>query len=237
MSDDVHYIALKELSSVDLPDGGRVAFCGSFGDDLDVVNTAYVSTDKFVETYNDDKHGHFEEWLWEQGHTSPFRHQHMRFRIKCPIFVARQWMKHTVGSAWNERSGRYVEFADEYWAPEAWREGAASIKQGSKGPLGLHDQYAADQLYRDGMEHALKTYRSLLAHGVCREQARAVLPVSMMTELIWTVSLQALLHFLQLRLDAHAQAEIQLYAEAVFKLAKHERGGAFARALGVIARD
>jgi thymidylate synthase (FAD) len=230
------YQILQELDVEQVEGGGRVAFCGSFGDDLDVVNVAYVSTDKYTKDFT-PHHERFEQWLWDEGHTSPFRHQHLRFRVTCPIFVARQWMKHTVGSAWNERSGRYVEFDEDYWMPAEWREGSDKIKQGSLGRLDKDTEHAASLLYESACASAISAYYDLLKLGVCKEQARAVLPVSMMTELVWTVSLQALLHFFTLRLDKHAQREIQVYAQAVYDLVKRERSGAFANALGVIARD
>jgi thymidylate synthase (FAD) len=225
---------MKELAQVSLQDGGRVAYCGAFGDDLDIANVAYVSTDKQDDTFDPARHGKFIRWLWNAEHTSPFRHQHVRFRIKCPIFVARQWMKHTVGCAWNERSARYVPFEKDAWRPVTWREGSEKIKQGSLGELPPNIQARATEVYFEGLNAAYKAYDTLLGLGVCREQARIVTPVGMMTELIWTCSLQSLLHFLALRLDAHAQKEIRVYAKAVYELIKNADEPVFNYALSVL---
>lgn len=228
---------LIERDVRELPDGGRVAYCGHFGDDLDVVNVAYVSTNKFADELDEERHGGFIPWLAENGHTSPFRHQHLRFRIRCPIFVARQWMKHTVGCGWNERSARYVPFradSDDVWAPGSWRKDSSKIKQGSLGPMDEDAQIAANMTYYGAVEASLKAYDDLLKMGVCREQARVVLPVGMMTELIWTTSLQALLHFLKLRCDAHAQEETRIYAEAIKDMVSHLPGRVFEHALATL---
>lgn len=217
---------------VELPDGGSVELVGFFGDSFDVADVARTSTER--------RGGGSEErlvkYLWEHEHTSPFRHQHLRFHIRCPIFVARQWMKHVVGCAWNERSARYVEFSADshgFWEPTEWRRGDERIKQGSAGPLSADEQLEADEVYGSAMRAAYDAYTRLISLGVCREQARAVLPVSTHTELVWTASLQALMHFLKLRLDAHAQAEMRMYAEACRDLTMAANKGAFKCALEV----
>jgi thymidylate synthase (FAD) len=124
-------------------------------------------------------------------------------------------MKHQVGCAWNEISGRYVEFNNQYWSPDAWRAQSSSVKQGSAGPMGEDDALRAELIYSRAIEASHAAYEELLRAGVCKEQARAVLPVSLMSECYWTCSLHALIHFLRQRLDSHAQAEIRAYAEAV----------------------
>jgi thymidylate synthase (FAD) len=226
-------LAPDDSATVHLPDGGSVELQGFFGDSLDICNVARESTERHKEVYGPED-GRLIEYLWENEHTSPFRHQFIRFHIRCPIFVARQWMKHVVGCAWNERSARYVRFSTDkhgFWRPTVWREGDQKIKQGSLGPLPDVDQGDATRIYDDAVEHSFRAYEALIELGVCREQARAVLPVSMHTGLVWTASLQALAHFLNLRLDSHAQEEIRVYAQACHDLALRAGGGVFREAL------
>lgn len=115
--------------------------------------------------------------------------------------------------AWNEVSGRYVEFDPEFYIPENWREQHESNKQGSKGQI--KEQAEAGAKYVDSIHFCFNRYKELLDMGVCKEQARMVLPVGLYSECYWTVSLQALMHFLSLREDSHAQLEIQQYAMAI----------------------
>ena len=145
-------------------------------------------------------------YLADHNHWSPFAHCFLQFRIKMPIFVARQLVKHQVGLAWNEVSRRYVDFEPEFILMPTWRERSKDKKQGSHDHSILELKKAhviADAAY----EHALKSYNDLLALGVCPEQARAVLPLSMMTEVIWSGSLFAFARVCNLRLDPHTQKE------------------------------
>ena len=163
-------------------------------------------------------------YLWEHEHTSPFRHVTLQFRIKAPVFVLRQWMKHQVGCAWNEISGRYVTFKDEVWLPQRWRAQSAKLKQGSEGPLDDVDALAASLIYQEAVTQSLMAYHHLLRLGVAKEQARLILPLSLMSECYWTASLHAVIHFLKLRLDLHAQEEIRDFARAVEKLVRLDAG-------------
>lgn len=197
-------------------DHGFVRLVNVMGSDLSVVNSARISFAKEVLDIG-DRDEKLIRYLWEHRHTSPFRHATLQFHVKAPIFILRQWMKHQVGCAWNEVSGRYVEFDAEFYTPSNWREQHESNKQGSKGSVG--DQGSCNLIYGDSMASALSYYRELLDRGVCKEQARMVLPLSLYTECYWTASLQAIMHFLELREDAHAQWEIQEYARAIRELA------------------
>lgn len=184
--------------------------------DLKVVNSARISMGKSVSEISpkDDK---LISYLAKHEHTTPFRHSYVSFHIKAPIFVLRQWMKHQVGCSWNEISGRYVKFDLEYWTPDEWREQAENVKQGSGGAIrDIHD--VIDATYRDAINSMFDNYEALLALGVCKEQARACLPLSLYSECYWTASLQAVSHFLKLRLDSHAQQEIRDFAQAVKEL-------------------
>ena len=198
-------------------DKGFIDVVDVMGSDLSVVNAARVSFGKRKEemTEGDAK---LIRYLWTHMHTSPFRHASIQFHLKAPIFVLRQWMKHQVGCAWNEISGRYVVFEPDFYIPSNWREQHESNKQGSKGSVA--DQNQATELYEATLKQQFDAYNELLAQGVCKEQARMVLPVATYSECYWTCSLQAIMHFLSLRLDAHSQWEIRQYAAAVFALVK-----------------
>lgn len=197
-------------------DNGFVRLVNVMGSDLSVVNSARISFAKEV-TDIGDRDEKLIRYLWEHRHTSPFRHATLQFHVKAPLFVLRQWMKHQVGCAWNEVSGRYVEFDAEFYTPSNWREQHESNKQGSKGSV--DDQSMCNVLYTDAMNSSISYYQELLEQGVCKEQARMVLPLSLYTECYWTASLQALMHFLELREDSHSQWEIQEYARAIRQLA------------------
>ena len=195
-------------------DGGSVKLLAVMGSPLSVVNSARVSMGRMSDELNEDD-WRLISYLWKHKHTSPFRHMTFQFHIKAPVFVLRQWMKHQVGCAWNEISGRYVQFDHEVWEPSEWRQGSASVKQGSAGPLEDDAALSAQLIYQRAIEQAFKSYEELLSVGVAKEQARTVLPLSLMSECYWSCSLHALIHFLSLRLDGHAQAEIRNYASAV----------------------
>lgn len=211
----------------------EVHLVNTMGNDLNVVNAARVSYDRFKELL-DSKDERLIKFLWNNHHTSPFRHPQTQWRIHAPIFVLRQWMKHQIGCAWNERSGRYTSFNDcDFWEPESVRGQDPSIKQGPGFVLPNSDSLSSD--IKDAYLESYRRYQSLLSKGVCKEQARTVLPLGLMSSCVWTASLQAVLHFLTLRLDTHSQYEIRLYAGQVFKLLRDS--GEFDLSLGVWARD
>ena len=183
--------------------GGLVELVDVMGDAVTVVNAARVSMGR---------------------HVTDLGHVTLQFRIKAPVFVLRQWMKHQVGCAWNEISGRYVTFKDEVWLPQRWRAQSAKLKQGSEGPLDDVDALAASLIYQEAVTQSLMAYHHLLRLGVAKEQARLILPLSLMSECYWTASLHAVIHFLKLRLDLHAQEEIRDFARAVEKLVRLDAG-------------
>ena len=193
---------------------GSVQLVDVMGSPLSVVNSARVSMGKQVDQMSEGD-WRLIDYLWSHEHTSPFRHVQFQFHVKAPVFVLRQWMKHQVGCAWNEISGRYVQFDHEAWSPDAWRAQADKIKQGSAGLMAEDDALRAQMIYDRAIEASFKAYEELLSAGVCKEQARACLPLSLMSECYWSCSLHALIHFLKLRLDHHAQLEIRCFAEAV----------------------
>ena len=185
----------------------KVELLSHWGNDDMIANVARVSYGKEASNYSEEQNARLLKYLWEHGHTSPFRHPHLQFRVKCPIFVERQLFKHTIGISTNSISGRYVDFSDEYYkVPEGeWRKQSKSSKQGSEGLC--DDQRIPDMIQRQVIEHCESAYASLIEFGVSKEQARMVLPLSLMTEFVWTGSLQAFLHMYALRSKPDTQKE------------------------------
>lgn len=200
-------------------DKGFVEIVDVMGSDLSVVNSARVSFGKKTEKIRprDEK---LIKYLWEHNHSSPFRHATLQFHIKAPIFVLRQWMKHQVGCSWNEISGRYVEFDYEYYTPSHFRVQSKDNKQGSEGAVDATTEQQAQEIYWNSCDSAMQNYSALLNMGVCKEQARMVLPLNLYSECYWTASLQAVMHFLKLREDSHAQWEIQEYARSIREISQ-----------------
>ncbi len=197
---------------------GFVECLEKFGDDLTVVNAARVSFDKesFEITEGDKK---LINYLAKHDHITPFFHPQVRFRIKMPIFVAREWFRHTVGFSRNEVSRRYVDTLPECWVPQPdeIRERDPKAKQGSK----LTPVEESERVYNiiaEQTQAALKTYNDLLANGVAPEIARGILPQSMYTEFIETSSLYGYARLCNLRLDPSAQKEIRDYATLIHNM-------------------
>ena len=205
------------LETVEIPvlDRGFVKLVDCMGSDLSVVNAARVSFGKRKEAF-DEGDEKLVKYLARHEHTSPFRHTAMTFHVKAPIFVFRQWMKHRIGSEFNEISGRYVVFPeDEFFVPQVFRQQSKNNKQGSEGEIAPEHRATAATTYLEACKASVAQYRALLDMGVCKEQARCVLPLGLYSEVYWTVSLQAVAHFIRLRSEGHAQWEIQQYAAAV----------------------
>jgi thymidylate synthase (FAD) len=180
--------------------------CGS---DLSVVNAARVSFNKLSEF---DELGELYEkdeklikYLAKHKHFSPFNHAFLSFRVKAPIFVARQLVKHKF-LPWNEVSRRYVTDEPEFYFPDGWRKSSSNVKQGSSDEKADIDWLVYDVKYY-ASEKPLSLYYELINKGVCPEQARMVLPQNTMTEWVWSGTLGAWLDMLKLRLDPHTQKE------------------------------
>ena len=194
---------------------GSVEVLEVFGNDLTVVNAARVSFAKHVDEMTTRDEGLI-RFLAKHDHISPFFHPQVRLRIKMPIFVAREWFRHTIGLARNEVSRRYVDSDPELWTPcvDGLRERDPKLKQGSKDtPIDGADT-VVDEM-RAWNDRALGFYKELLERKVAPEIARAVLPQGMYTEFIETGSLAAYARIWQLRTDPGAQREIQAYARAI----------------------
>jgi thymidylate synthase (FAD) len=207
------------MHKIFMDDGvGFVELLETFGDDLTVVNAARVSFDK-VSTELNEADKRLIRYLATHDHTSPFFHPQVRLRIKMPIFVAREWFRHTIGFARNEVSRRYVDSAPECWVPAAEniRERDPRAKQGSKATA-VAEAEEVHSLLREQTERALATYHQLLERGVAPEVARSVLPQSMYTEFMETASLAAVARLCGLRTSPDAQKEIRDYATSLSRM-------------------
>ena len=190
----------------------NVELIDKMGNDLTVVNAARVSYSKESKSFTlqDEK---LIRYLAEHEHWSPFAHATMQFRIKAPIFVARQLVKHQVGLVWNEVSRRYVDYKPELYKPDSWRGRPKNSKQGSDGEVELNknEQHILDTT----MEQCILIYNNMIAKGVAPEQARMVLPQSMMTEWFWSGTLYAFARVCNLRCKSDTQKETRDVADAI----------------------
>lgn len=211
----------------------EVSYVNHMGNDLSVVNAARVSFAKESNWVELEAHGFTKDgkpfkdvtevlseadrklinYLAKHKHYSPFNHTFLSFRIKAPIFVARQLVKHEY-MPWNEESRRYVDNEPEFY-PLQFRWKAEKVKQGSGTEVDAETQKAAEAIFWNSVDTALDAYNRLLAMGICAEQARAVLPVDQMTEWYWSGTLKAFHKMLGLRLDPHAQKEAQIVAQKI----------------------
>lgn len=211
-------IAVGPVGFVRLVDTMPMAGSGSL--DSAIVQAARISTGAGLKTPAEDSG--LIRYLMRNKHTSPFEMVELKFHLKMPIFVARQWMRHRMASI-NEYSGRYTEIKDECFIPKAHdvRTQSSVNKQGSD-LLDFPGTEAEDfvdearTLYRK----AYAAYTEAISAGIAREQARTILPQSMYTEFYWKIDLHNFLHFVRLRADKHAQLEIQQFANACAQLVK-----------------
>ena len=182
------------------------------GSDLSVVNAARVS---FAKTKNqfDDKDDKLIKYLATHEHWSPFAHASLQFRIKAPIFVARQLVKHQVGLVWNEVSRRYVDDAPEFYIPFLWRKKAENKKQGSSDEEVEYD-------ITDFVNNSKKLYEQMLELDIAPEMARMILPQNMMTEWYWSGTLYAFARVCNLRMKEDSQSETRVIAIHIAQVLK-----------------
>ena len=248
------------LSQIALPEGavetlgdriGFVALVDRMQVDhaLKVANSARISYDKQKQQY-DEKDQKLCRFLWEHGHTSPYRHSFYTFHWKAPLFVFRQAFKYQVGSgwrtyevdgepvalevfdvlfdtdkgcSWNEVSGRYVQWTPEFYVPRVLRGNPPhGNKQSSVELDPSFDHEHERALMIEECRQSYERYEQRLARGVAKELARLLLPQNVYSQAYWTVSLQGVLHFLEQRLKPDAQFEIRAYAEGVYQLVRED---------------
>jgi len=200
---------------------GSMELLDVMGDDLSIVNAARVSYAGSASEFDTIRDKKLIKFLAKHKHWTPFEQNSLKFRVKCPIYIARQWMKHRCW-VFNEISARYTVFDNTIYQPEEFRKQAVKNKQASDADAGEINQDEAAEIYRAATQTAIDAYNKLLELGVCREQARGVLPVGSHTEFITTVNLRNFMHWYYLRAPKDAQWEIQQYAHAAIELVKQK---------------
>jgi thymidylate synthase (FAD) len=196
-------------------DHGFVRLDDAMADDLSVVNGARVSFARHKDEMDASDEGLI-RFLMRDRHGSPFEHNAFRFHVRCPMFVAREWFRHRIGS-FNEFSMRYAKASDDFYVPAAEDVRTQVGKPGAYTFETVSPEVAEatrEQL-QAVYEAAYATYTRLVDEGIAREIARCVLPVGAYTEFYWTVNARALMNFVSLRAAETAQREIRRYAEAV----------------------
>lgn len=205
----------------------EVKYLEHAGSDNTIANTARVSMEQntgwsdLPEGYDETRRDRLINYLARHNHSSPFRHTSISIYMKVPVYLARQLMKHQAGLSWNEISRRYVSDGFEFEKNVVWRKAPTEgVKQGSTGELNeLLQGYTNDDL--DALHtKCMEIYESILERGGAPEQARMVLPQSMMVEVVWTGNLLAFAHVYNLRSAEGAQKEAQVFAEALQEVIK-----------------
>lgn len=194
-------------------DRGFIKLVDFMGGDIAVVQAARVSYGQGSKGEEKDKK--LINFLLANHHETPFEHAVFKFHVNCPIFVARQWFRHRMAS-YNEISGRYTELTEEFYLPEKFR----AQKDPNYEYVDLDDS-VTDELrakIRQSYDQAFDLYQTLLSQGVARELARIVLPLALYTQFYWSINARALMNFLSLRAEEHAQYEIRQYALAILSI-------------------
>lgn len=223
------YDTTKDAYLINVLDHGHVRLVDWMGSDLSIVRSARVSyAADWRAGENEGSDAKLIKFLWKNKHTSPFESVEFQFEIKCPIFIARQWHRHRTFS-YNEVSARYTELSEEYYVPSVPQIGKQSSTNKQAREIVPGDELPLNEIERkvrikNIIENQCATqffwYRQLLELECPRELARSVLPVATYTRFFAKGNLRNWLHFLELRLDSHAQYEIRVYAEAIRELIK-----------------
>lgn len=207
------------MTKIDVLDNGFVRLVDSMGSDLSIVRAARVSYDADWRSGEDaGSDQRLINYLWKNGHTSPFEAVALTFEVKAPIFVFRQWHRHRTW-AYNELSARYRPLPEEFYVPDPSAIGVQSSDNKQMRDMGGENHEAAVAI-KEACAASFRSYNALLASGVPRELARSVLPVATYSHMFATVNLLNLFRFLGLRQHEHAQHEIRVYADAMKQLAE-----------------
>jgi thymidylate synthase (FAD) len=199
-------------------DKGFVRLVDVLGNDLTIVKSARVSYGRDETTPDKDKR--LIKFLLNNDHATPFEHVVFQFHIKCPIFVARQWMRHRFAS-YNEISGRYTKMEAEFYNPAYFRTQTGKNYEFTN--LSEEQCNELHSKYKNFYDTTFNFYLKLLSnYNLAKEQARMVLPVGMYTQFYWTINARSLMNFLELRMDNHAQWEIRQYADVIFDMFKEK---------------
>lgn len=195
----------------------NVTLIDKMGNDFSILKSARVSTGS-EPSKGDLKDEGLMRYLWINEHLSPFESVEIQFLIECPIFIARQIMRHRTFS-FNERSARYVEFNEfDYFVPEYFRKQGAKNHQGSGEVFEEDENRFIRNQYKGVIEETKIEYEGMIENGVAREMARMVMPVSIMTQFYMKGNLRNWFHFLELRLHEHAQEEVRVIANKILDI-------------------
>lgn len=197
----------------------QVQYIDHLGSDINVVNAARCSFAKEVTEFDLEKDTKLINYLAKHNHWSPLAHTSVSVRVKAPIFMARQFVKHQIGLVWNEESRRYIDDEPEFYKPTSWRCKPENVKQGSGTESIIGESiWGFDSIEEDYQEHlsdSLELYNSMIHQRIAPELARTVLPQSVMTNWMWTGSLVAFARIVKLRTEEHAQIEAQELAKKI----------------------
>lgn len=207
------------IRKIEVLDKGFVELVDWYGSDMTIPQTARISYDP-NSTKVLTKDANLIKYLYQHAHSSPFEQTVVTFRVRLPIFVARQIVRHRTARL-NELSARYSEIVDDFYIPDIARMTTQDKlnRQGSSEVL-IPEATEAVAQFESSYRSSYATYTDLLSKGVNRETARIVLPLATYTEWIWQMDLNNLFKFLQLRMDSHAQWETRQYANAKYELLK-----------------
>jgi len=215
------------------------------GSDTKIANVARVSYEKEAANFSVDQNDNLLEFLWEESHTSPFRHAQLQFRVKCPIYVERQLRKHEIGievnyplenMSINSISGRYVDFSDSYYFIDEFREQSKDSKQGSGANLSKENNDIAIKIQNYAINECRDAYDKFLDLNISKEQARSILPLALETTFIWTLSFLAFMHLAKLRLKNDAQKETRDVVRDMLKAVKEIDNNPFRKSIELLER-
>lgn len=209
------------MDAINVLDYGSVRLVDSMGSDLSVVRSARVSYDAEWRAGEDSgSDARLINYLVKNKHTSPLESVNFTFEVKCPLFVARQWMRHRT-QKFNEISARYSELPNEMYVPAKGTIGVQNSDNKQMRDFADIDEFIENEIISiisEANQASYAAYKKLISKGCPREIARGVLPVNTYTHFFCTVDLHNLLHFIRLRDHDHAQYEIRVYAQAILKL-------------------
>ncbi len=203
--------------TINVLDHGHVSYIDSIGDDNSICDAARTSTNS-----KKNNNAGLIDYLIRHRHTSPFEFVEIIFKIKCPIFCMRQIIRHRTANV-NETSLRYTEAQDDFFIPDEKTIRKQSLKNKQMTDELLDDEnreYFCNDV-EELSKYSYDLYNKAITNGVCREQARILLPINLYTEFYWKMDLHNLFNFLKLRLDSHAQKETMLYADAIYNICKN----------------
>lgn len=204
-------------------DHGRVTLIDIMGDDYRILESARISTGA-EPSKGEEKDRGLIRYLYKNEHLTPMEQVVTTWRIKAPLFVVQQLLRHR-SSSFNQMSSRYTELPQEHYTPEVFQRQSTSNHQGADEPLDPHQNEQMQTIYNELIHESYNIYNLMVETAdVAKEQARMILPVSQYTELYVTMNLRNLFHFLSLRMESHAQYEIRVFAEAMLEILREYDG-------------